>query len=414
MRKVPLVPVALAFVVLVALTGGLWRAERLWYRHCQPKVYMTVCLSDIPTNLGDVAVCEGNVMKINNMQRYGDIRLYFRNDTLARTLRYGDTLLLHGYPDILRRSIYLTSDHYIVIARDSTSLRAHSEALRRRLLQRMQDGPLRGGGVAEALALGWKGGIDRDTRAHYRNAGLAHMLAVSGLHVGLLAAMVGGLFWWTGRERRGRVVRGAMQLVAVWLFALITGLAPSTLRAALMFSMFIVNDMVARHVVPLNLLALAAIVMLVVDPLLIYDVGWQLSFSAVAGIILAQPAIQALRTTVGQAAALSVAATLATLPVVVATFHRLPLYFVVANVIVVPAAGVILGLSLLYMLLPCAVTAWPLSLLLRGVDTLTAWVGRLPYAVVDDINLSSPLLVALTVVVVVMLLMPQVLLRRRD
>ena len=62
----------------------------------------------------------------------------------------------------------------------------------------------------------------------------------------------------------------------------------------------------------------------------------------------------------------------------------------------------------------CAVTAWPLSLLLRGVDTLTAWVGRLPYAVVDDINLSSPLLVALTVVVVVMLLMPQVLLRRRD
>ena len=414
MRKVPLVPVALAFVVLVALTGGLWRAERLWYRHCQPKVYMTVCLSDIPTNLGDVAVCEGNVMKINNKQRCGDIRLYFRNDTLARTLRYGDTLLLHGYPDILRRSIYLTSDHYIVIARDSTSLRAHSEALRRRLLQRMQDGPLRDGGVAEALALGWKGGIDRDTRAHYRNAGLAHMLAVSGLHVGLLAAMVGGLFRWTGRERRGRVVRGAMQLVAVWLFALITGLAPSTLRAALMFSMFIVNDMVARRVVPLNLLALAAIVMLVVDPLLIYDVGWQLAFSAVAGIILAQPAIQALRTTVGQAAAVSVAATLATLPVVVATFHRLPLYFVVANVIVVPAAGVILGLSLLYMLLPCAVTAWPLSLLLRGVDTLTAWVGRLPYAVVDDINLSSPLLVALTVVVIVMLLMPQVLLRHRD
>ena len=414
MRRVPLVPVALVFIVLVALTGGLWRADSLWYRHCQPQVYMTVCLSDIPANSGKGVMVDGKVLRVDDVQRCGDIRLYLRDDTMAHTLRYGDTLLLHGYPDILRRSIYLTSDHYIVIARDSTSLRAHSEALRRRLLQRMQDGPLRDGGVAEALALGWKGGIDRDTRAHYRNAGLAHMLAVSGLHVGLLAAMVGGLFWWTGRERRGRVVRGAMQLVAVWLFALITGLAPSTLRAALMFSMFIVNDMVARRVVPLNLLALAAIVMLVVDPLLIYDVGWQLSFSAVAGIILAQPAIQALRTTVGQAAAVSVAATLATLPVVVATFHRLPLYFVVANVIVVPAAGVILGLSLLYMLLPCAVTAWPLSLLLRGVDTLTAWVGRLPYAVVDDINLSSPLLVALTVVVVVMLLMPQVLLRRRD
>ena len=288
------------------------------------------------------------------------------------------------------------------------------ENLRTRLLQRMRSGPLQDGGVAEALALGWKGDIDRVITAHYRNAGIAHLLAVSGLHVGLLAAMVGGLFWWTGRERRGRVVRGALQLMAVWGFVFITGLAPSTLRAALMFTMFIVNDMVARRVVPINLLALAAIVMLVADPLLLFDVGWQLSFSAVAGILLAQPAIMALRTPIGQAAAVSTAATLATLPVVVATFHRLPLYFLVANVIVVPAAGVIMGLSLLYMLLPCGVTAWPLEMLLRGVDALTAWVGGLPYAVAENIYLPTPLLVVLTVAVVVLLLMPQVLFRRGD
>lgn len=293
-------------------------------------------------------------------------------------------------------------------------LKQHSETLRIHLLHRMQSGPLQDGGVAEALALGWKRNVDRATKAHYRDAGLAHLLAVSGLHVGLLAAMVGGLFWWTGRERRGRVVRGSLQLVAVWGFAFITGLAPSTLRAALMFSMFIINDMVARRVVPLNLLALAAIVMLLADPLLLFDVGWQLSFSAVAGILLAQPAIQALRTPMGQAAAVSVAATLATMPVVVATFHRLPLYFLVANVVVVPAAGVILGLSLLYMLLPCGVTAWPLELLLRGVDALTAWVSSLPGAVAEDINLPAPLLLALALVVVVTLLMPQVLLRERD
>ena len=280
------------------------------------------------------------------------------------------------------------------------------------LLHRMQSGPLQDGGVAEALALGWKADIDRDTRAHYRNAGLAHLLAVSGLHVGILAGIVGVLFWWTGRERRGRIIRGALQLLAVWGFAFITGLAPSTLRAAQMFSVFIVNDMVARRVVPLNLLALVAIVMLLADPLLLYDVGWQLSFSAVAGILLAQPAIMSLRTNIGQAAAVSVAATLATLPVVVATFHRLPLYFVVANVIVVPAAGVILALSLLYMAVPCMVTAWPLQMLLRGTDTLTAWVSSLPYAVAEDIYLSTPLLAVLTVVVIALLLLPQFLIRR--
>ena len=276
----------------------------------------------------------------------------------------------------------------------------------------MQSGPLQDGGVAEALALGWKADIGRDTKAHYRNAGLAHLLAVSGLHVGILAAIVGGLFWWTGRERRGRIIRGSLQLLAVWGFAFITGAAPSTLRAALMFSMFIVNDMLARRVVPLNLLALAAIVMLVADPLLVYDISWQLSFSAVAGILLAQPAIRALRTPVGQAAAVSVAATLATLPVVVATFHRLPLYFIIASVIVVPIAGVILALSLLYMIVPCVATAWPLDLLLRGTDTLTGWVGSLPGAVAEDVYLSAPMMVVLTLVVVITLLLPQFLFRR--
>lgn len=295
---------------------------------------------------------------------------------------------------------------------DSSPLRTFSEPLRTHLLHRMQGGPLQDGGVAEALALGWKADVGRDTKAHYRNAGLAHLLAVSGLHVGILAGIVGVLFWWTGRERRGRIIRGSLQLLAVWGFALITGAAPSTLRAALMFSMFIVNDMVGRRVVPLNLLALAAIVMLLAEPLLLYDVGWQLSFSAVAGILLAQPAIRALHTPFGQAAAVSVAATLATLPVVVATFHRLPLYFIIANVIVVPAAGVILALSLLYMLLPCAVTAWPLQMLLRGTDSLTEWVGSLPYAVAEDIYLSAPMLAAVTLLVVGLLMLPQFLLRR--
>ena len=295
---------------------------------------------------------------------------------------------------------------------DSSPLRTFSEPLRTHLLHRMQGGPLQDGGVAEALALGWKADVGRDTKAHYRNAGLAHLLAVSGLHVGILAGIVGMLFWWTGRERRGRIVCGSLQLVAVWGFALITGAAPSTLRAALMFSMFIVNDMVGRRVVPLNLLALAAIVMLLAEPLLLYDVGWQLSFSAVAGILLAQPAIRALHTPFGQAAAVSVAATLATLPVVVATFHRLPLYFIIANVIVVPAAGVILVLSLLYMLLPCAVTAWPLQMLLRGTDSLTEWVGSLPYAVAENLYLSAPLMAALTLLVISLLLLPQLLLRR--
>ena len=314
----------------------------------------------------------------------GSIRLYLRPDSTAATLRYGDRLLLHGYPDTVKATIYVTSDHYIVTARDSTSLRAHSERLRMRLLRRMQAGSLdrRYAGVAEALTLGWRADIDPETQASYRDAGIAHLLAVSGLHVGLVAAMVGLMLFWVCRERRGRIIRGSVQLTAVWLFALITGLAPSTVRAALMFSLFIVSDILGRRTPKLNLLAAAAIVMLLAKPMLLFDTGWQLSFSAVAGILIAMPVIKAFRNKLYQTAIVSVAATTATLPVTLTTFHRFQPYFLIANVLIVPLSMFILGTSLLYMALPCGLTAWPVEMLLRATETVTSWVASLPGAVI--------------------------------
>ena len=297
-------------------------------------------------------------------------------------------------------------------ARSARDTALPAEALRQRLLHRMQRGPLEDGGVAEALALGWKADIDKDTRASFRDAGIAHLLAVSGLHVGLLAGMVGLAFYWTGRERRGRAVRGGVQLAAVWLFALVTGLAPSTVRAALMFSLFIVADIIGRRTSRLNLLAFTAIVMLVAEPTLLHDVGWQLSFSAVAGILLARPAIVVLRSRLLQAAAVSTAATLATMPVVLAVFHRLPVYFLIANVVVVPFAGLLMGLSLLYMVLPCAATAWPLGRLLRLSEGLAAWVQGLPGAVVEGIYTNTPMLVCVSALVWMVLALPQLVVRR--
>ena len=370
-------------VLLCGMAGGLLatlQQQRDWTRDCPEKAFLEVRLTETPVPREKSWQAKAQVGKRN-----GDITLYLRKDSTAATLRYGDRLLLHGYPDIERRSIYITSDHYLVTGRDSTSLRARCEALRLRLLHRMQAGPLaqREAGVAEALTLGWRGDIAPETQASFRDAGIAHLLAVSGLHVGLLAAIVGGLLVWVGKERRGRLIRGSVQLAAIWLFTLLTGLAPSTVRAALMFSLFIVAHIFARRTPTLNLLAVAAIVTLVANPLLVYNVGWQLSYSAVAGIALARPVITAFRNRLWQLTAVSTFATLATLPVVATTFHRLPVYFLIANIVIVPLAGVLLFLSLAYMALPCDVTAWPLYWLTRFCEWLTAWVASLPGAVVE-------------------------------
>lgn len=369
--------------LLCGMAGGLLatlQQQRDWTRDCPEKAFLEVRLTETPVPREKSWRAQAQVGKRN-----GDITLYLRKDSTAATLRYGDRLLLHGYPDIERRSIYITSDHYIVTGRDSTSLRARCEALRLRLLHRMQAGPLaqREAGVAEALTLGWRGDIEPEIQASFRDAGIAHLLAVSGLHVGLLAAIAGGLFVWVGKERRGRLIRGSVQLAAIWLFTLLTGLAPSTVRAALMFSLFIVAHIFARRTPTLNLLAVAAIVTLVANPLLVYNVGWQLSYSAVAGIALARPVITAFRNRLWQLTTVSTFATLATLPVVATTFHRLPVYFLIANIVIVPLAGVLLFFSLTYMALPCDVTAWPLYWLTRFCEWLTAWVASLPGAVVE-------------------------------
>lgn len=361
-----------------------------WTHLVQQPSFLTLRLTETPTPRERSWKTDAEVITVDNQEARGTLRLYLRKDSTAATLRYGDTLTLHGYSDTLRGMLYVTSDHYLVTGHDSTSLRARCEALRMKLLRRMQRGPLehRHAGVAEAMTLGWRGDLEPDLYAQFREAGIMHLLCVSGLHVGLLAVMVGWMFFWLGEERRGRILRGSLQLLALWAFALLTGLAPATVRATLMFSLFVVSHMMGRRTDNLNLLSLAAIAMLMADPMLLFNTGWQLSFSAVAGILLARPAIQLSHNPLWQTAVVSIAATLATLPVTLATFHTFQPYFLIANIIIVPLAALILALSLLYMLLPCPLFASPLWWILECSDRLTAAISRLPGATINHIEIS--------------------------
>lgn len=356
-----------------------------WHRGCPEQCQMAVRLRETPIPRERSIKATATVESIDGRHRKGFITLYLRPDSLGRTLAYGDRLLLHAWPDTAHNWTYITSDHYIVTARDGRSLRARSEKTRMRLLHRMQEGPLdsRHAGMAEALILGWRADLSPDMKASFRDAGIAHLLAVSGLHVGLLASLISLLLHWVGRERRGRIVNGSIRLAAVWIFALLTGLAPSTVRAALMFSLFIVADILGRRTPRLNLLAASALVTLVCRPTLLFDVGWQLSYSAVAGIILAKPVIQAFGNRLWQGAAVSMAATTATLPITISAFHNFHPYFLIANVIVVPLASLMLGLSLLYMVFPCTATAWPLDIVLSAVDWFTTLISALPGATIE-------------------------------
>lgn len=358
--------------------------------------YLTLKIKETPVPRERSWKAMTEVTSIDNRPTRGELRLYLRKDSTAATLRYGDCLLAHGYADRERGMLYITSDHYLVINRDSTSLRARCEALRMKLLRRMQEGPLepRYSGIAAMLTLGWRGDLEPDIHAQFRDAGIMHLLCVSGLHVGLLAALIGGLLFFVGKDRRGRIIRGSIQLITIWTFVALSGLSPATVRAALMFSLFIVSRMMGRRTDALNLLAAAAIAMLAVDPMLLFNIGWQLSFSAVAGILLMRPALSLHRNILWQATIVSLAATLSTLPVTLTTFHQFYPYFLIANIVIIPIAAFILGFSLIYLALPCGLTAFLVKWPLWFCDWLTAGISRLPGAVITNIE-PSPWLIAL-------------------
>ena len=209
--------------------------------------------------------------------------------------------------------------------------------------------------VGAALVLGYKAELSEAVEEAYANTGAMHVLAVSGLHVGLvqllLMALLGQLplqgRWW-------RYARTLLILLGIWGFALITGASPSVLRAATMFSFLAVGQAFERPTNVYNTLAASAFVLLCFNPMLLYHVGFQLSYLAVLGIVYFQPRIYKLwfiENRVGdylwKLAAVSLAAQIGTLPVSLYYFHQFPLYFLLSGLVVVPAAGLILGSGLL-------------------------------------------------------------------
>ena len=414
LKKRPTIALLLLFLAGGSLLGRATDptlSPRHWSRLCTAHPYMQIRIEETPYLQSKTYRCKARAMRCDQQPAHGTLRLYLRADSMAATLRYGDQLLIHAHPDTSRQSVYLTSDHYTLVAHTDHTPRALAERLRLALLHRLQQSPLAPDhqAIIAALTLGHRANISPDLRKQYRDAGIAHLLCVSGLHVGLLAALVGGLLFWVGKTRRGRILKGATQVLAVWLFALVTGLAPTTQRAALMFSLLIAARCLNRRTPSLNILAATAIITLTLHPMLLFDVGWQLSYAAVAGILCTKPLLGECRSTLLRSAIVSMAATLATLPITLHTFHQFPLFFLIANVVIVPAAGLILALGLLCIAFPCSVAiATPLGALLQAIDWLTAHIAALPHSTlhIDIHSTASLVAIALAAALILLSLKP--------
>lgn len=248
--------------------------------------------------------------------------------------------------------------------------------------------------VALAMAAGDRTELTAERRAPYARTGTAHVLAVSGLHVGMVFLYVNLLLGGLALLRRGHLVRNAAAAAAIWTFAAAAGLSPGTIRAAVMFTALQAALATTSRYAGVNILAAAAFGMLLWRPAYLYHTGFQLSFLSVAAILLwGVPLCRRLRTPWRPVNALlgmlvlSAVASTATAPLVSYRFGQIPLAGAAVNPPVILLTYGVVGVSLLWMAMPLPPLSVVVRPLLEGLlglqNRLVEAAAALPYAAVD-------------------------------
>jgi competence protein ComEC len=255
-------------------------------------------------------------------------------------------------------------------------------------------------GVAEALLIGYRNDLDKDLVRSYSNTGVVHIIAISGLHLGMIYGLLIGLLKPFRRNRPMRWAKPVIILAVLWGFALLTGAAASILRSAVMFSFIVISESLGRRTQVYNTLAASAFCLLVYDPNFLWDVGFQLSYTAVLSIILFMRPIYRqwysrnkwLRT-IWQLNAITLSAQVLTLPLILFYFHQFPNLFLFTNFIAVPVSGFILY-GELFLLLCSAIPRLNYAMgdlvtfLIRQLNGLIERTDRLPFAATTGIQID--------------------------
>lgn len=201
-----------------------------------------------------------------------------------------------------------------------------------------------------AMTLGDKRALTTEQRQEYAVAGVAHALALSGLHLSIICSIL------TLGKKRHSIFHDATIIIIIWAFITIVGLPPSAVRAGLMLTIVTISKIAGRQGLSMGNLAIAAIIMLLSNPDALYDIGWQLSFVAVLSIIILHsapvPMLKAIvvKSEIASIILTTIAATIGTAPIIAYHFHILPLLSPITNIIVEPCLMVIMFLSPLVLL----------------------------------------------------------------
>ena len=311
------------------------------------------------------------------------IMLYLEPDKNSKTLEPGDQLLVYasvepfknlGNPDDFdyerfmqnkgfSGSAYTNSSSWFRTGERSYSLKTEALRVRAKILDIYKSFDLDNDAYSfiSAITLGYKADLTDQLKNAFRASGTSHVLAVSGLHVGIIYIIIISLFSFLGKRGIALVIKQLLILLCLWGYVFITGMPVSVVRAAIMLSFLSIGNMLNRNEFNYNTLAVAAFFTLIINPFHLFDLGFQLSFASVSSILFFQPKISnhyvAKNKVIGyiwRLLTVSLSAQLGVFPLVLYYFGTFPTYFFITNLLVLPFISVIIysavGLTFLTLL----------------------------------------------------------------
>ncbi len=365
----------------------------------------------------------------------GRLLLYISKDSLKPNLQYGSQLLFkkqlqeiknsgnpgnfdysqyNAFKDIYHQ-VFLKTDDYIIAA--TTNKNLFQEWLfnvRSKVIATLQQHihEDRESGVAEALLIGYRDDLDKDLVQAYSNTGVVHIIAISGLHLGMIYGALVLLLQPFRKTKWVRIAKPMIILTVLWIFSLLAGGVPSILRSAVMFTFIVMGEAFDRKSSIYNTLASSAFVLLVINPYYLWDIGFQLSYIAVLSIVtFSAPVYNLIYLTnkaldfIWRLSSVTLSAQILTLPIIFYSFHQFPNYFLITNCIIVPLSSIALFAELgilIFSFFPAlaALVGKCTEFFIWIMNEFIVVVDRFPFAVSDGIQNSIAETILLYIVIV--------------
>ncbi|WP_456420912.1 ComEC/Rec2 family competence protein [Lutibacter sp.] len=390
------------------------------------QVIMLLKISKILKSTSFYNKYEATVSEIDGEKVMGKILVNIQKDSISKQLEIDTGLLVRALFENISEPLnpysfnykkYLKNHHiyhqiklykheFLVSQKKDVTLKGVAAKIRNSIIKSLKKSGFKKDELAVimALLLGQRNSITRDLMQHYTSAGAIHILAVSGLHIGIILLLLLFMFKPIHNFKNGKHIAAVFIVLILWVYAIIAGLSPSIVRAVTMFSVLTIGLQLNRRSNVYNTLIVSVFILLLFNPYYLFEVGFQLSYLAVFAIVWIQPKLYRLwkpkfwlPNKVWQLFTVSIAAQIGVLPLSLFYFHQFPGLFFISNLIIIPFLGTILfiGIVVIFLsffeILPQFLGDF-YSYVIHQMNNFVGWIAQQDFFIIKNISFSLALM----------------------